>query len=167
MGTTSQAPFQRAFCCFSPAIYDSVCFSHINNTSQPSIPHYQSTIKSTIQNELTIPQQTRYLVEIDMGPVERHVYDEAVERILLDLGLDARGVAAVDGWEPDVTVLRAAIRRLRAICTHPQIGQLQLRQGERMMKTTLKSMSEVLEVSDSIVMMSFWLTSVHTSTVNA
>ena len=30
-------------------------------------------MKSTVTNELTIPQQTRYLVGIDLGRVERHV----------------------------------------------------------------------------------------------
>ncbi|KIY47840.1 hypothetical protein FISHEDRAFT_44377 [Fistulina hepatica ATCC 64428] len=100
------------------------------------------TMKSAIQDELTIPQQTRYLVGIEMGPIERHVYDEALERVLLDLGLDSRGVASVEGWEPDANLLRSSIRRLRAICTHPQVGQLQ---HERMTRTVLKSMSEVLE----------------------
>ena len=30
-------------------------------------------MKSHVESELTIPQQTRYLVSIEMGPVERHV----------------------------------------------------------------------------------------------
>jgi hypothetical protein len=31
------------------------------------------TMKSNITEELTIPQQTRYLVPIELGKVERHV----------------------------------------------------------------------------------------------
>lgn len=31
------------------------------------------TMKSAVKDELTIPQQTRYLVSIDLGRVERHV----------------------------------------------------------------------------------------------
>lgn len=31
------------------------------------------TMKSTLEAELTIPQQTRYLVSIEMGRIERHV----------------------------------------------------------------------------------------------
>lgn len=31
------------------------------------------TMKSNVKNELTIPQQTRYLVGIELGKIERHV----------------------------------------------------------------------------------------------
>jgi hypothetical protein len=98
-----------------------------------------------------------------MGPIERHVsiyhrpsdscslghkvYDRALEEALQELGFDARGVAASEGWEIDSGLLRASIRRLRAICTHPQIGQLQ-RTNDRMFKPgALKSMADVLQVS--------------------
>lgn len=50
------------------------------------------------------------------------VYDQSFEAILNDLGLDARGVAASEGWEVDGVLLRSSIRRLRGICTHPQVG---------------------------------------------
>ncbi|GLB44340.1 putative SNF2 family N-terminal domain [Lyophyllum shimeji] len=82
------------------------------------------TLKQQVQEELTIPPQTRYLVPIQLGPVEKHVYDQTLEQALQDLGLDARGVAASSGWQIDSTVLRAALRRLRAMCTHPQVGML-------------------------------------------
>lgn len=49
------------------------------------------------------------------------VYDQVVEAVLLELGLDARGVAASSGWRVDGAVLRSSIRRLRGICTHPQV----------------------------------------------
>ncbi|KAK7460694.1 hypothetical protein VKT23_009409 [Stygiomarasmius scandens] len=108
--------------------------------------HYSvRTMKSTVKDELTIPQQTRYLVGIEMGRVERHVYDQTLEEVLLELGLDARGVAASQGWEIDGALLRSSIRKLRGICTHPQVGQL-FRQNEKSNKPgTLKSMAEVLE----------------------
>ncbi|KAI6163980.1 SNF2 family N-terminal domain-containing protein [Pisolithus thermaeus] len=108
--------------------------------------HYAvRTLKSAVNDELTIPQQRRYLVNIDLGPVERQVYDQALEESLAELGLDARGVAIYEGWQVDAGVLRNVLRRLRGICTHPQVGQLQ-RQGDKHAKTSvLKSMSEVLE----------------------
>jgi len=49
------------------------------------------------------------------------VYDQSLERALLELGLDARGVAATEGWEVDSALLRSLLRRLRGICTHPQV----------------------------------------------
>ncbi|KAK0502526.1 SNF2 family N-terminal domain-containing protein [Armillaria luteobubalina] len=98
--------------------------------------HYTiRTMKSTLEAELTIPQQTRYL---------RHVYDQTLEAILQELGLDARGVAASAGWETDGTVLRSSLRRLRGICTHPQVGQLQ-RQNDKLFKPgALKTIEQVL-----------------------
>ncbi|KAK7046025.1 hypothetical protein VNI00_007020 [Paramarasmius palmivorus] len=106
------------------------------------------TIKSAVSSELTIPQQTRYLVSIEMGRVERHVYDQALETMLLELGLDARGVATSEGWEIDGALLRSSIRRLRAICTHPQVGQLARQNGvDKLMKSgVLKTMADVLQM---------------------
>lgn len=34
---------------------------------------FRRTMKSSVKTELTIPQQTRYLVGIELGKVERHV----------------------------------------------------------------------------------------------
>lgn len=103
------------------------------------------TLKASVKNELTIPQQTRFLVPIELGMVERHVYDHAFEAVLLEIGLDARGVAAFEGWEVDAHALRNAIRRLRGICTHPQVGQLQ-RPNDKLIKPgTVKTIAEVLQ----------------------
>ncbi|KAH9837867.1 SNF2 family N-terminal domain-containing protein [Rhodofomes roseus] len=103
------------------------------------------TTKAAVKHELTIPKQTRYLVPIELGRVERHVYDQTFDRALLELGLDARGVAAKADWEIDTAVLRTWLRKLRGICTHPQVGQL-LNAGDRLHKPgVLKSMEEVLE----------------------
>ncbi|KAG6852711.1 hypothetical protein C0991_009638 [Blastosporella zonata] len=106
---------------------------------------FQATLKANVKDELTIPEQTRYLVGVNLGPVEKHVYDQALEAALQDLGLDARGVAGSDGWQIDGTVLRSAIRRLRGICTHPQVGQLQ-RPGDKLFKPgRVKTIGDVLQ----------------------
>lgn len=52
------------------------------------------------------------------------VYDQNFESALLELGLDARGVAASAGWEIDAGLLRSWLRKLRGICTHPQVDLL-------------------------------------------
>jgi len=52
------------------------------------------------------------------------VYDQAFEGMLLEIGLDARGVASSAGWDVDGNMLRSAIRRLRGICTHPQLSKM-------------------------------------------
>ncbi|KAH9856240.1 SNF2 family N-terminal domain-containing protein [Lenzites betulinus] len=105
------------------------------------------TMKTAVKDELTIPLQTRYLVPIELGRVEQHVYDQTLDAALLDLGLDARGVAATENREVDVAKLRHWLRRLRGICTHPQVGQLMAHGGaDKLHKPgVLKSMAEVLE----------------------
>ncbi|CAA7263986.1 unnamed protein product [Cyclocybe aegerita] len=110
------------------------------------LQHYGiRTAKANVTSELTIPPQTRYLVGIELGKVERHVYDQNLEAILLELGLDARGVAASNGWAVNSNLLRTSIRRLRGFCTHPQVGQLQ-RKGDGVFKPgALKTMDAVLQ----------------------
>ncbi|KAI0706718.1 SNF2 family N-terminal domain-containing protein [Cerioporus squamosus] len=104
------------------------------------------TMKAAVKDELTIPPQTRYLVPIELGRVERHVYDQTLDAALLDLGLDARGVAATENWEADVAKLRYWLRRLRGLCTHPQVGQLAVNAVDKLHKPgVLKSMAEVLD----------------------
>ena len=66
-----------------------------------------------------------------------------MEQALLALGFDARGVT-VDERLLDPVQLRSWIRKLRGICTHPQVGQLQ---SSAEKKGTFKSIEEVLEVN--------------------
>lgn len=103
------------------------------------------TMKSAVQAELTIPTQTRYVFPIFLGRIERHVYDQNWENALLQLGLDARGVTTLRNSEVNTTLLRTWLRKLRQICTHPQVGQLQ-KPGDKTYKPgVLKTMGEVLE----------------------
>ena len=68
-----------------------------------------------------------------------------MEKALLHLGLDARGVIASRNGEVDTTTLRTWLRRLRQICTHPQVGQLQ-KHGDKSSKSgVLKTMRQILE----------------------
>ena len=52
------------------------------------------------------------------------VYDQDLGKCLQELGLDARGVAATENWEIDTALLRSWLRKLRMICTHPQVRPL-------------------------------------------
>jgi E3 ubiquitin-protein ligase SHPRH len=73
------------------------------------------------------------------------VYDESFERALAELGLDARGVVTSQNGEVNTGHLRTWLRKLRQICTHPQVGQLQ-KSGDRLYKSgVLKTMKQVLE----------------------
>ncbi|KAF5374415.1 hypothetical protein D9757_011842 [Collybiopsis confluens] len=124
-----------------------LCPAYVGEFSNLSKHFSIRTMKSQISDELEIPQQTRYLVSIEMGRVERLVYDQSLEAVLNDLELDARGVAATENWEVDASLLRTSIRRMRGICTHPQVGQV-VGQNERLYKAggTLKTMADVFQV---------------------
>lgn len=74
------------------------------------------------------------------------VYDQSLEEALLELGYDARGVAAVEGWQVDASLLRTWLRKLRGFCTHPQVGQLQNQRDKLAANGVLKSINEVLDV---------------------
>lgn len=89
------------------------------------------------------------------------MYEQGLEEALQALHVDARGVAAEEGWQADVTVLRSWLRRLRGICTHPQVGQL-ARQVDRLAKSggqsNLRTITEVFEVCTSSTSVRIMLT---------
>lgn len=70
------------------------------------------------------------------------VYDQNWESALLQLGLDARGVT---NSEVNTTLLRSWLRKLRQICTHPQVGQLHKPGDKTYRPGVLKTMGQVLE----------------------
>ncbi|KAF8576626.1 hypothetical protein K439DRAFT_1366726 [Ramaria rubella] len=101
------------------------------------------TSKSSVSSELTIPPQRRFAVGIGLGKVEKLIYDQTLQEALDELGVDSRGVAASQDWEIDIGLLRNWLRRLRQICTHPQVGSLQ---RKKMVNSgTIKTMREVLQ----------------------
>jgi E3 ubiquitin-protein ligase SHPRH len=68
-----------------------------------------------------------------------------MEKGLQELGLDVRGVMLADG-RIDTVLLRSWLRRLRMLCTHPQVGQLRTT-DKSYRPGVLKSMNDVLDVS--------------------
>ncbi|KAF7799206.1 hypothetical protein EIP86_010437 [Pleurotus ostreatoroseus] len=116
---------------------------HVNQFVELFNKYAIRTTKASVKDELTIPRQTRFLVPIQLGKVEKHVYDQNLETALLELGLDARGVAVSENWQIDTGLLRTWLRKLRGICTHPQVGQLQ--NSDKNKSGALKTIGEVLE----------------------
>lgn len=102
------------------------------------------TTKAQVKDEFQLPTQTRYIVPIEFGKVERTIYDDVLETALAQLHVDARGVAAFSGWQMDLSALRNWLHKLRQACTHPQVGgagKIEKIIGQR----GIKSMEEVLE----------------------
>ena len=66
--------------------------------------------------------------------------------------MDAHGLVRQEDWQIDLALLRSSLRKLRGLCTHPQVGQLN-RQENKLIKgksANLKTISEVLEVRSLI-----------------
>lgn len=100
-------------------------------------------IKDDIKGEMVLPTQTRWLVPIELGPVQRAYYEDLWNAALRDLGLSERGEPTNDMYEPDVSIshllshlgilltrfiaqiekLRRHLLLLRRCCTHPQVAQ--------------------------------------------
>lgn len=103
------------------------------------------TRKDQIEHEFQLPKQTRYIVPIEFGKVERTIYDDILDNALQDLRVDERGVAAHSGWAMDLGSLRNWLHKLRQACTHPQVGGTG--KVDRLMGGRgIKSMSDVLQL---------------------
>jgi E3 ubiquitin-protein ligase SHPRH len=77
--------------------------------------------------------------------VSWQVYNENFEKALAELALDARGVSTSQNGEVNTALLRTWLRKLRQICTHPQVGQLQKSRDKSYKPGVLKTMKQVLE----------------------
>ncbi|CEH18871.1 snf2 family helicase atpase [Ceraceosorus bombacis] len=78
--------------------------------------------KDGIRDQLRIPVQTRYLVPIELGPVQRSSYDQLLAAALEDMGLNQAGEPVNEDYEANVNKLRHHLNLLRQTCTHPQLA---------------------------------------------
>jgi E3 ubiquitin-protein ligase SHPRH len=100
------------------------------------------TTKAEVQSEFHLPPQNRYVVPLTLSPIERHYYNDTLER--------QRAIIGREGQEGvNNATLRQCLLTLRQICTHIQVGYLdnQRAAGRRMNlgNTLLKSMDEALK----------------------
>ncbi|PWN43577.1 hypothetical protein IE81DRAFT_365627 [Ceraceosorus guamensis] len=78
--------------------------------------------KDGIRDQLRIPVQTRYLVPIELGLVQRSSYDQLWAAALEDMGLNQAGEPVSGDYEANVNKLRHHLNLLRQTCTHPQLA---------------------------------------------
>lgn len=100
------------------------------------------TTKAEVQSEFNLPQQNRYVVPLTLSPIERHYYDDTLDRQRRIIG--SEGAEGVNN-----ATLRQCLLTLRQICTHIQVGHLdnQRAAGRRINlgNVLLKSMDEALK----------------------
>lgn len=75
------------------------------------------TTKAQVAHEFSLPHQSRFVVPIELSDIELHYYQDTLERQRRHL----RDLSETS----DLTAFRHALRNLRQICTHIQVGALQ------------------------------------------
>ncbi|KAI5481086.1 SNF4 family helicase/atpase [Pseudohyphozyma bogoriensis] len=106
------------------------------------------TVKSQVQHELVIPNQHRYIVPVEFGPVESYWYEQRYLEALNALGLESDGTPKNPPHDRDGSLIfemdKAELNRwlvvLRQACVHTQVGQ----QNKRVLGNVLKSVEDVL-----------------------
>ncbi|KAG8938004.1 hypothetical protein FRC00_003878 [Tulasnella sp. 408] len=93
---------------------------------------------------LEIPKQTRFVMPISLGLIERHFYDYTLKISLSALGLDTRGVSTSIDSELNGTLLRSVISKLRMACIHPQVGALGVQGRGAQAGSVVRPISDVL-----------------------
>ncbi|WVQ76787.1 hypothetical protein IAR50_006461 [Cryptococcus sp. DSM 104548] len=109
------------------------------------------TTKKEVSGEFDLPQQSRFIVPIELSEIEMHYYTETLERSRERLHLPSREGRPED-WVLDRATFLQVFRTLRQICTHIQVGQMQAGGGQvlrgdqrRRLGRTLMTMKEALE----------------------
>ncbi|GAA5891640.1 hypothetical protein JCM8208_007354 [Rhodotorula glutinis] len=85
----------------------------------------ERTLKAQVQHELFLPPQKRFIVPVDLTPVERFYYDQRYADALATLGLAIDGTPQVGAnvkWSPDRPEMIRALEALRQLAMHPQVG---------------------------------------------
>ncbi|ORY26908.1 SNF2 family N-terminal domain-domain-containing protein [Naematelia encephala] len=107
------------------------------------------TTKKQVAGEFNLPHQSRLVVPIELSEIERHYYNDTLQRQRVLLGLrDFEGsVIRPDDWALDRAAFRSALMNLRQICTHIQVGASTGTRNEQrlFLGRELMTMTEALE----------------------
>ena len=83
--------------------------------------------KSLVRNEIDVPMQKRYVITMPLSAVEEQHYQELFATLASECGLDAQGRPIRDGWDPNDSAVKEAMRRaldcLRQTALHPHLGR--------------------------------------------
>ncbi|TLS31432.1 hypothetical protein PpBr36_02399 [Pyricularia pennisetigena] len=99
--------------------------------------------KQLVREELDLPLQKRYVINIPFNAVEDQYYQRLFRRLVKDCDLNEQGEPIVDDWDPkDYTaVMRNCLDTLRKAALHPHVGA-----GNRMLpRNPLRTVMQVLD----------------------
>ncbi|TLD19680.1 hypothetical protein PspLS_09521 [Pyricularia sp. CBS 133598] len=99
--------------------------------------------KQLVRDELDLPLQKRYVINIPFNAVEDQYYQRLFRRLVKNCDLNEQGEPTVDDWDPsDYTVaMRNCLDTLRKAALHPHVGA-----GNKMLpRNPLRTVMQVLD----------------------
>ncbi|KAI1115828.1 SNF2 family N-terminal domain-containing protein [Nemania sp. NC0429] len=82
--------------------------------------------KQAVHNELKLPSQKRYVVNIPFTAIEDHHYHSQFRALVAKAGLGEQGIPLRDSWDPDdslvIDFMKKALANLRQTILHPELG---------------------------------------------
>ncbi|KAJ8126844.1 hypothetical protein O1611_g6795 [Lasiodiplodia mahajangana] len=87
--------------------------------------------KRAVRNELKLPSQRRYIVNMPFTAIEEHHYQSQFRTLIAKAGLSERGDPLHANWDPDdsavIDNMKRALASLRQTILHPELGSITAR----------------------------------------
>ncbi|KAI0430825.1 SNF2 family N-terminal domain-containing protein [Xylaria sp. FL1042] len=100
--------------------------------------------KEAVHNELKLPSQKRYVVNMPFTAIEKHHYQSEFRELVARAGLTEQGAPLGTAWDPDdpsvIDFMKKALANLRQMILHPELGS-----GVAAKVTDYKTLAEHLE----------------------
>ncbi|KAI1166417.1 SNF2 family N-terminal domain-containing protein [Nemania serpens] len=82
--------------------------------------------KQAVHDELKLPSQKRYVVNIPFTAIEEHHYQSQFRALVAKAGLGEQGTPLREDWDPDdplvIDFMKKALANLRQTILHPELG---------------------------------------------
>lgn len=82
--------------------------------------------KKAVHDELKLPSQKRYVVNIPFTAIEEHHYQSQFKSLVAKAGLNEQGTPLQEDWDPDdplvIDFMKKALANLRQTILHPELG---------------------------------------------
>ncbi|KAJ3010258.1 UNVERIFIED_CONTAM: hypothetical protein HDU68_002246 [Siphonaria sp. JEL0065] len=104
--------------------------------------------KENVKNELVLPKQDQFIVELGFSPVERNYYTDLYQSCMEEIDNLDKAVVGLDSSKRARKIEEAKVRmrqwllQLRQICCHPQVGE----QNKTALGGKIGTIGEVLQV---------------------
>ncbi|KAI0120076.1 SNF2 family N-terminal domain-containing protein [Nemania sp. FL0031] len=109
--------------------------------------------KGAVRNELKLPSQKRYIVNMPFTAIEKHHYQSQFRTLVTKAGLTEEGDPLHANWDPDDSVvvdnMKRALASLRQTILHPELGSNNARVV--VYKTLAEHLETMIDHSESCI----------------